>query len=81
MNQPYFTKGTKLVNKHTEGLDVERFLKDLEKVLVRHGVDKICPSLTEYSNIGFDNDGNFGITNGMIVIDNGLDRLKERFSS
>lgn len=78
MNEKYFIRGTTVVSTKKHNLIGKELLKDLEKVLVQHGVDKITSGM---SSIGFDSDGNFGIANGTIVIDNNLDRLKERFNN
>lgn len=77
MNEPYYFKGVITIVKGELKLDSVDFLKDLEQVFVRHNIDNIRSN--GHKIVGFDNDGNFGITNGTILIDNGLDRLKERF--
>ena len=80
MNKPYYMKNTHIIKNKNAVINKEHFLKDLEKVLVRHKVEKMRFVSSDNSEIGFDRNGNFGIHNGTIELDDSLDRLKELFN-
>ena len=80
MNKPYYMKNINIIKNKNAALNKEHFLKDLEQVLVRHNVDKMRFLSSDNSEIGFDRNGNFGIHNGTIELDDSFDRLKELFN-